>query len=150
MFKFTKLLKIVKRNESDSGLIPINITYQKESIVVMYKTKVDYLELCPPVPLGTSGDEKSPSLTSDPAGSKPANTHLFQVFFEGASPSLLIHHSLSSAVFVYQVYCCRCGSSTLQLENVARHFPSSRADNVMESLHTCSSHHLFICDMVAP
>ena len=47
--------------------------------------------LGPPVPLGASGDEKSPSLTvtDDPAGSMPADTHLFQVFFETASPCLL-------------------------------------------------------------
>ena len=50
-----------------------------------------YLDLGPPVPLGASVDEKSPSLTvtGDPANSMPANTHLFQVFFEGASPCLL-------------------------------------------------------------
>ena len=44
-----------------------------------------YLDLGPPVPLGASGDEKLPSLTviGDPAGSMPANTHLFEVFFEG-------------------------------------------------------------------
>ena len=60
-----------------------------------------YLDLGPPVPLGASGDEKSPSLTvtGDPADSMPADTHLFQVFFEGASPCLLRLPSLSSAVF---------------------------------------------------
>ena len=38
-----------------------------------------YLDLGPPVPLGASGDEKSPSLTvtGDPAGSMPADTHLY-------------------------------------------------------------------------
>ena len=43
-----------------------------------------------PVLLGASGDEKSPSLvvTGDPAGSKPADTHLFQVFFESTLPCL--------------------------------------------------------------
>ena len=50
-----------------------------------------YSYLVPPVPLGASGDEKSPSLTvtGDPAGSMPADTHLFQVFFEYTSLSLL-------------------------------------------------------------
>ena len=38
-----------------------------------------YLDLGPPVPLGASGDEKSPSLTvtGDPVGSMPAVTHVF-------------------------------------------------------------------------
>ena len=38
-----------------------------------------YLDLGPPVPLGASGDEKPPSITvtGDPAGSMPADTHLF-------------------------------------------------------------------------
>ena len=46
--------------------------------------------LAQPVLLGASGDEKSPSLvvTGDPAGSKPADTHLFQVFFESTLPCL--------------------------------------------------------------
>ena len=36
------------------------------------------LDLGQPVPLGASGDEKSPvSVTGDPAGSMPADTHLF-------------------------------------------------------------------------
>ena len=56
------------------------------------------LYLGPSVPLGASGDEKSPSLsvTGDPAGSMPADTHLFRsslkvlchVFF-GLPPFLL-------------------------------------------------------------
>ena len=50
-----------------------------------------YLVLGPPVPLEASGDEKYPFLTvtGDPAGSMPADTHLTQVFFTGASPCLL-------------------------------------------------------------
>ena len=38
-----------------------------------------YLDLGPPVPLGASGDEKPPpiTVTGDPAGSMPADTHLF-------------------------------------------------------------------------
>ena len=46
-----------------------------------------YIDLGPPVPLGASGDEKSPSVsvTGDPAGSMPADTHLFQVFFGSTS-----------------------------------------------------------------
>ena len=51
-----------------------------------------YIDLGPPVPLGASGDEKSPSVsvTGDPAGSMPADTHLFQVFVESASLYLLV------------------------------------------------------------
>ena len=43
------------------------------------------------LPLGASGDEKAPSVsvTGDPAGSIPADTQLFQVFYEGASSYLL-------------------------------------------------------------
>ena len=39
---------------------------------------------------GTSGDEKPLhiTVTGDPAGSMPANTHLFPVFFGNASPCL--------------------------------------------------------------
>ena len=51
--------------------------------------KVSYLlSLGPPVPLGASGDEKSPSLTvtGDPAGSMAADNHLFRVFSECTSP----------------------------------------------------------------
>ena len=41
-----------------------------------------------PVPLGESAVEKSPSVsvTGDPAGSMPADTHLFQVFTMSSSP----------------------------------------------------------------
>ena len=68
---------------------------------------VTYLDVGPPVPLGASGDEKSTShaVTGDPAGSVPANTHFFQVFFEGASPCLLRPHLVSSAVFWHPVHC---------------------------------------------
>ena len=40
---------------------------------------ITYLDLGPPVPQGASGDEKPPSITvtGDPAGSMPADTHLF-------------------------------------------------------------------------
>ena len=49
------------------------------------------MDLVPPVPLGASGDEKSlpVSFTGDPAGSMPADIHLFQVFLECASPCVL-------------------------------------------------------------
>ena len=71
-----------------------------------------YLDLGPLVPLGASGDEKSPSImvTGDPAGSMPANSHLFQVFFEGAPPCFLRPPPLSSAVFWHPVHCCMCRS----------------------------------------
>ena len=50
------------------------------------------------VPLGASGDEKSPflAITGDPAGSMSADTHLFQVFFESTLPCLLRPFTLSS------------------------------------------------------
>ena len=89
----------------------------------MYQ-KLAYLDLGPPVPLGASGDEKSPSptVTDDPVGSMPGNTDLFQVLFEGASPCLLRPPPLSSAVFWHPVHCCRCGCFTLQSDDVASHF----------------------------
>ena len=52
-----------------------------------------YIDLGPlSVPLGASDDEQSPSLTvgGDPAGSMPADTHLFQVFFGSTSLRLLV------------------------------------------------------------
>ena len=60
-----------------------------------------FLDLVPPVPLGASGDEKSPSftVTGDPAGSMPADTHLFQVFLKCTLPCL------SSPVFWQPVFC---------------------------------------------
>ena len=59
-------------------------------LVVLHITSI-YLDLGPPVPFGALGNEKSPSVsvTGDPAGPMPADTYLFQVFFEGASPCLL-------------------------------------------------------------
>ena len=92
-----------------------------------------YLELGPPVPLGASGDEKSPSLTVtvESAGSMLANNHLFQVFFEGASPCLLRHPSLSSAVFWHPVHWCMCRSFTLQSDDVASHLHSPYAENIL-------------------
>ena len=80
-----------------------------------------YLDGGPSVRLEASGDEKSPSLTvtGDPAASMPANTHLFQVFFESTSPCLLRSPPLSSAVFWHPVYCCMCGSFSLQADDVA-------------------------------
>ena len=81
---------------------------------------------CPPVPLGASGDEKPPSITvgGDPVGTMPADTRLFQVFFEGATPCLLRPPPLSTAVFGHPVHCCMCGSFLLQSEDVASHFQS--------------------------
>ena len=61
----------------------------------------------------------------------PANTHLLQVFFEGASPCFLRPPPLSSAVFCNPVHCCMCGSFSLESENVASHFPSPCCDNVV-------------------
>ena len=51
----------------------------KEDYYEVYKDALTYLDLGPPVPLGASGDEKPPSITvtGDPAGSMPADTHLF-------------------------------------------------------------------------
>ena len=85
---------------------------------------VTYLGL--PVPLGASGDEKSPSITvtGDPAGPMPADTHLLEVFFEGATPCLLSLPHLSSAVFWHPVYCCMGVFLSLPSEDVATHFPS--------------------------
>ena len=42
-------------------------------------SKLTYLDLGYPVPLGASGDEKPPSITvtGDPAGSMPSDTHLY-------------------------------------------------------------------------
>ena len=62
------------------------------------RTKVTFLDLVPPVPLGASGDEKSPSVsvTGDPAGSMSADTHLFQIFFECRPLLRLIFFSLPS------------------------------------------------------
>ena len=73
---------------------------------------------------GASRDEKSPPLTvtGEPAGSMPANTHLFKVFFEGASPCFLRPPPLSFAVFYHPVHCCMCESVTLLLEDVTSHF----------------------------
>ena len=72
------------------------------------KSLLAYLYLCPPVHLGASGDEKSPSVmaTGDPASSMPANTHLIQVFFESTSPCLLWPPPLSSVVFWHQCIVC--------------------------------------------
>ena len=69
---------------------------------------VTYLDLGSPVPLGASGDEKSPSITvsGDPAGSMPADSHLFQVFSVFTSPCLLPPPILSSAVFWHPVHYC--------------------------------------------
>ena len=78
----------ISRNKHKINIIPFPIILRC----------ITYLELGQPVPLGTSGDEKSPSLTvtGDPAGSMPANTHLFQIFFGGASPCLLLPPPVSS------------------------------------------------------
>ena len=85
----------------------------------------------------------------------PADTHLFQVFFESTSPCLLRPLRLSSTLFWHPVHCCRCGSFSLQSEDVAGHFPSPCTDNVLESLHACPPHHLLVgqwlcTDVVAP
>ena len=78
------------------------------------------------VPLGASGDEKSPSITvaGDPVGTMPADTRLFEVLFEGATPCLLWPPPLSTAVFGHPVHCCMCGSFLRQSEDVASHFQS--------------------------
>ena len=66
-----------------------------------------YLDLGPPVLLEAS-------VTGDPAGSMPADTHLFQVFFGGASPCLLRPPPLSSAVFWHPVaYIAVCAGLSL-------------------------------------
>ena len=51
------------------------------SLCSAFSSLQSYFDLGPPVPLGASGDEKPPSITvtGDPVGSMPANTHLFQV-----------------------------------------------------------------------
>ena len=119
----------------------------KEDYYEVYKDPLTYLDLGPPVPLGASGDEKPPciTVTGDPAGSMPADTHLLLVFFEGASPCLLWPPSVSSAVFWHIVHSCMGWSYSLQSENVASHFPSPCCNNVLESLHACSPHHPFSC-----
>ena len=38
----------------------------------------------------------------------------------------------------------------LQSDNMVSYFSSPRCDNVLESLHACPPHHLFICRMIAP
>ena len=40
------------------------------------------------------------------------------------------------------------GSFSLQSEDVASHFPSPCCNNVLESLHACPPHHLFISSMI--
>ena len=114
--------------------------------IILY-VKLTYLDLDPPVPLGTSGDETSPSLTIT-AGCIPADTHLFHVFFECTLPCHLRSPPLSSAVFWHPVHCCMDGSLSLLSENVASHFPSPCCNNILESLHACSPHHPFICCMI--
>ena len=42
------------------------------------------------------------------------------------------------------------GRFSLQSDDVANNFPSHCSDNVLESLHACSPHHLFILVKVAP
>ena len=79
----------------------------------------------------------------------PADTHLFQVSFEGARPCLLRPPPLSTAVFGHPVHCCMCRSFLRQSEDVASHFQSPFLNNVLESLRACSPHRLLICDMVA-
>ena len=66
----------------------------------------------------------------------PSNTHLFEFFFESASPCLLRPPPLSSVVFWHPVHCCMFGTFYMQ-EDVASHFPSPCSDNVLESLHAC-------------
>ena len=94
-----------------------------------------YLDFGPPVPLGAMDDEKSPSLTvtGDPAGSMPADTDLFQVFFECTLPCFLRPPPIYSAVFWHLVLCCTGGSFSLQSKGVASHFLSPCCNNVLES-----------------
>ena len=63
--------------------------------------RLTYLDLVPPVPLGASGNEKSPSITvaGDPAGSMPTDTHLFQVFFECTLPSVFYAETCPSVLW---------------------------------------------------
>ena len=95
-------------------------------------SKFTYLDLGPNVPLRASGDEKSLSftVTGDPAGSMPADTDTFQVFFESASPCLLRHPNLSSTVFWRPVHCFMCGSFSLLADDVASHCLAPCSDNV--------------------
>ena len=70
-----------------------------------------YLDLDPTVHLGTSGDEKSPFLTvtGDPAGSMPADTHLFQVLFK-----VIRHGFFCIPIFLLPssgTQCCMGGSA---------------------------------------
>ena len=66
--------------------LQINITYLELDLDLL-------------VSLEASGDEKSPSVTvtGNPACSMPADTHLFQVFFQCTSPFLLLPPPLTSA-----------------------------------------------------
>ena len=69
----------------------------------------------PSVLLGASGDEKPPSITvtGDPASSMPADTHLFQVCFEGASPYLLRRPLPLSFPSSYTLYIAVCAGLSL-------------------------------------
>ena len=99
-----------------------------------------YLDLVPPVPLIASGDKMFPfdSATGDPAGSMPADSHLFQIFFEcrGSTPPCLFRPStLSSAVFWSLMHCCSGVSFyNMQAEDVASH-SSPFSSNFVRSLH---------------
>ena len=55
------------------------VLYILRLILLLKEILIFTLDLGPPVPLGASGDEKPPSITvtGDPAGSMPADTHLF-------------------------------------------------------------------------
>ena len=96
--------------------------------------------------------EASIMVTGVPAGSMPADTHLFQVFLEGVSPYMSSSTSpsffcrllaLSIAVCAGLFLCSlRTWPAIFLLHNCC--------NNVLESLHACSLHHFLICDIVAP
>ena len=97
-------------------------------------------------PLGASGDEKSPSVsvTVDPAGSIPADTHLFRSSLN-VLRYIFFGLPFSSAVFWHPVHCCMCGSFYLQSEDVASYFPSCKM--AWEFLITSSFVIRFCCQM---
>ena len=79
--------------ESQGVIIQYAITVIDEHAAILRHSpsvkisKLTYLDLGPPVPLGALGDEKPPSITVtvDTTGSMPADTHIFKVFFEDAT-----------------------------------------------------------------
>ena len=107
------------------------------------------LNLLQSITLGPLGDEKSPSdsVIGDCACSMPAYTNLYQVIFESTSPCLIRPPPFSSPVLRHR-YCCTGGSFSLQSEDCAIHFPSPCSHDVLEPLHACPPHRIFICRMI--